>query len=121
MAKILIIEDDETVRVVIRRILESKGYDVVEAEDGRQGLEMYRKENVDLVLTDIVMPNKEGLETIRELRQVTPDVKIIAMSGGGRNSPYDYLNLAKKFGADRLFEKPFEWDELTQAISELLD
>ena len=120
MAKILVIEDDKTVRRVIRRILETKGYSVSEAGDGKEGINRFLEDPADLVLTDIVMPTKEGLETIRELKETSPDVKIIAMSGGGRNNPYDYLNLAKKFGAARVFEKPFEWDDLIDAISELL-
>lgn len=120
MARILVIEDDEIVRGVIRRVLKAKGYEVEEAEDGKVGVEMYDKNSIDLVLTDIVMPNKEGLETIREIRQMNPEAKIIAISGGGRNTPFDYLNLAEKFGASESFEKPFEWDDLIASIARLL-
>ena len=120
MAKILVIEDDEIVRGVIRRVLQSKGFDVLEASDGKQGVDVFREESADLVITDIVMPNKEGLETIRDLRRLDPQVKIIAISGGGRNTPDDYLDVAEKFGALRTFEKPFEWDDLIQAMTELL-
>ena len=120
MAKILVIEDDEIVRGVIRRVLQSKGFDVLEASDGKQGVDVFREKSADLVITDIVMPNKEGLETIRDLRRLDPRVKIIAISGGGRNTPDDYLDVAEKFGAMRTFEKPFEWDDLIQAITELL-
>ena len=120
MAKILVIEDDEIVRGVIRRVLQSKGFDVLEASDGKQGVDVFREKSADLVITDIVMPNKEGLETIRDLRRLDPQVKIIAISGGGRNTPDDYLDVAEKFGAMRTFEKPFEWDDLIQAITELL-
>ena len=117
---LLVIEDDQLVRSVIRRMLEAKGHEVVEAEDGRRGILLYRKKPTDLVITDIVMPTKEGLETIREIRRDFPDVKIIAISGGGRISPNDYLDLAKKFGALRTFVKPFEWEDLISAVSEVL-
>jgi len=120
MARILVIEDDEIVRGVVRRVLQSKGFDILEAMDGKVGVEVFQTESPDLVITDIVMPNKEGLETIRDLRRLDPDVKIIAVSGGGRNTPDDYLILAEKFGAARTFEKPFEWDDLVEAIDELL-
>lgn len=120
MARILVIEDEEIVRGVIRRVLSAKGFEVLEAEDGRMGLEMYDKGSIDLVLTDIVMPNKEGLETIRELKKIDPEAKIIAVSGGGRNTPYDYLKLAEKFGAAKSFEKPFDWDDLVGTIHDLL-
>ena len=120
MARILIIEDDEIVRGLIKRVLEKKDYEVLEAADGREGVQVYKEEPVDLIITDIIMPHKEGLETIRELIAENPDVKIIAISGGGRVSPYDYLEMAEKFGAVKTFEKPFEWDELIEAIEEIL-
>lgn len=120
MAKILIIEDDDIVRSLIRRVLEKHGHEVKEAADGREGVHLFRTDPVDLIITDIIMPHKEGLETIRELVATNPDVKIIAISGGGRVSPYDYLEMAEKFGAAKTFEKPFEWEELIEAIDEIL-
>lgn len=120
MARILIIEDDVPVRMVIKRMIEAEGHEVVEASDGQTGIDMYRKSPTDLVITDIVMPNKEGLETIKELREDFPDIKIIAISGGGKIQGKQYLELASKLGAMRTFEKPFTWKELMEAVGELL-
>jgi len=121
MARILVIEDVEEVRDVIRRTLEAEGYEVVEASDGKEGIKLYREKQADLIITDIIMPDKEGIETIKELRQDFPDMKIIAISGGGRIGPFDYLNLAKQFGASRTLAKPFELKELVKIVRELLE
>jgi CheY-like chemotaxis protein len=84
MHKILVIDDNVVVRNTIIQMLESEGYEVVSAEDGRRGLSVFRSEKPDLVITDIIMPEKEGIETIRDIRGEAPDTKIIAISGGGR-------------------------------------
>ena len=120
MASILLIEDDAEVRTVIRRMLESKNHEVVEAQNGKVGLRLYRKNSTDLVVTDILMPDKEGIETIRELRRDFPEVKIIAISGGGMLGLERYLKLAKKMGAQRTLEKPFNGNELNEVVRELL-
>ena len=120
MAVILLIEDDAPVRTIIRRMLERRGHDVIEAPDGDTGIELYSDNSTDLVITDIIMPKKEGLETIKEIRRIDPDVKIIAISGGGKVRGSYYLDLAVKFGAKRTFEKPFTWKELTDTVAELL-
>ena len=120
MARILVIEDVDEVRWVIRRTLESEGYEVVEASDGVEGTRLFREKPADLIVTDIIMPDKEGIETIRELRSDFPDVKIVAISGGGKIGPFDYLELAKKFGASRTLAKPFGVEELVEAVRELL-
>ena len=120
MARILIIEDDVPVRMIIRRMIEAEGHEVIEASDGQSGVEAYRKNPADLVITDIVMPRKEGLETIKELRKDYPDVRIIAISGGGKVQGKQYLELARKFGALRTFEKPFTWKKLVETVSEIL-
>ena len=120
MASILLIEDDAEVRTVIRRMLESKNHEVVEAPNGKVGLRLYRKNSTDLVVTDILMPDKEGIETIRELRRDFPEVKIIAISGGGMLGLERYLELAKKMGAQRTLEKLFNGNELNEVVRELL-
>jgi len=120
MAWILVIEDDDHVRGMLRQMLRGEGYEVMEAAEGGAGLKLYREKPADLVITDIVMPGKEGLETIMELRRSYPRVKIIAISGGGRLGPRDYLQTAKLLGAHRIFFKPFEMKELLQAVQELL-
>lgn len=117
MARILIIDDDELMRTVIRRTLEKAGHDVFEAGDGEEGLAAQRKISADLVITDIVMPVKEGIETIRALRELSPDLRIIAISGHGRFGKADYLWAARDFGADYTFEKPIEWQVLVAAVA----
>ena len=97
-----------------------EGFDVAVALDGAEGLAIHRASPVDIVVTDILMPHKEGFETIREFRQEFPEVKIIAISGGGRNDPATYLDFAKAFGADRVFTKPLNLAELIGAVEELL-
>jgi CheY-like chemotaxis protein len=116
MSKILLIDDDPLVRKVISRILKYEGYELLLADDGRRGLELFRSEQPELVITDIIMPEKEGIETIREIRAISPDAKIIAISGGGRIGNVDYLSLAEKFGAREVLSKPFEPAELTDSI-----
>lgn len=120
MPCILIIEDEVQVRKLTRQMLELEGLDVIEAGDGDSGLRAYTENEIDLIITDIIMPGKEGIETILELRRENPEVKIIAMSGGGRMGPDGYLELAKKFGANRTFRKPFDRIELVQAVKDLL-
>ncbi len=120
MARILVIDDDEQVLDMLYESLTREGYDVLRASNGEQGLRLYRQEPVDLIITDIIMPEKEGIETIIELRRDFPDVKIIAMSGGGRIGTKDYLHLAKIFGVQRTFTKPVAREQLLIAIKELL-
>jgi CheY-like chemotaxis protein len=120
MVKILVIEDDDSFRSVLVQMLEKAGYEVLSAENGNQAMKYCREINPDLVLTDIIMPDKEGLETIQELLNLCPNLKIIAMSGGGRFGPNSYLPLAAKLGAKRTLQKPFMREELLTAISEVL-
>jgi CheY-like chemotaxis protein len=116
--RILIIEDNDLLRKMVRLTLTAAGYEVVEANSGKAGLARYRKEPTDLVITDILMPDTEGLETIRELRRYNPPAKIIAMSGSARSG--QYLEMAAKFGAQMVLEKPIEPDQLLAAISNVL-
>ena len=118
--EILVIEDDFAVRELILQTLSKAGYQVIAAGDGVEGLNLFREKNPALVITDIVMPQKEGLQTIIELKQEAPGVKVIAMSGGGRYCNADYLKLAKKFGARRTVSKPFMRDELLASVKEVL-
>jgi YesN/AraC family two-component response regulator len=98
-----------------------EGFEVTTADDGQKGVKSFREHPADLVITDIIMPEKEGIECIKELKRDFADIKIIAISGGGRIGPFDYLDLAKKFGAKRVFKKPFDWPEMLDAIRELLN
>jgi len=118
--KILIIDDDEQMRILLRQVMEWAGYEVIEAADGRAGMLKQRKEHADLVITDLIMPEQEGLETITGLKKEYPELKIIAISGGGRIGPDAYLPAAQELGADRVFSKPFDVRELANTVKELL-
>lgn len=120
MKRILLIEDEAAVRQVMCHMLESGGYAVVEAEHGAAGLQQLQTQVVDLVITDLFMPEKEGLETIRELRKLDPGVKILAISGGGRSGNMFFLANATRFGAHRTLAKPFSRQQLLDAVADLL-
>ena len=115
------IEDDEDLRETIEMILVSAGYEVTAAGEGRTGLELQRASPVDVVITDIFMPDQDGIETIQRLRREYPMIKIIAMSGGGVfNKPTDYLTTARRLGAQQVLSKPFDADTLLDAVSAIL-
>jgi len=120
MAHLLLIDDDESFRPMLRENLEQMGHTVTEARNGKEGLAHYASAPADLVLTDLIMPEKEGIETILDLRKKWPDVKIIAMSGGGRGSAASYLKTAQQLGAQYVLAKPFSNDELVAAINNML-
>ncbi len=120
MARILVIDDEPQVRAFLRNTLEGSGHDVSEAADGDAGLRAFEARPADLVITDIVMPGREGLETIRMLRQYDPALKIIAISGAGRVGGYDFLDIARKFGAARGLAKPFGDSQLLSTVQDML-
>jgi DNA-binding response OmpR family regulator len=118
MSLILIIDDDHQVRAVITRALERDGYRVIQANDGEEGARMAQEHTPSLVLTDILMPNKEGLQVIRELRMAYPAVPIIAMSGGGSSIGADgILKIARHLGAQHALLKPFSLAELLSVVA----
>jgi len=118
MARILLIDDDDSLRSVLAKALGHAGYEVLQAIDGRQGLDVFRAVDVDLVISDLIMPVQEGVETITQMRRERPEVPIIAISGGATNSKL-YLQIAGKMGAERVLPKPFTPQELLQAIDEV--
>ncbi|MCF8077042.1 MAG: response regulator [Desulfotignum sp.] len=120
MKHILIIDDDPQFRQMLKDILEDAGYEITTAANGVEGCLLYRKNPCGLVMTDIFMPEREGLETIRELKNEFPDVKIIAMSGGGRVVNTDFLKVARMMGANDIMKKPVEIDHLLRVVSQLL-
>ena len=120
MAHILIIDDDQQIRVFLRKLLMSEGYTVTVAFDGSEGVECYKKNEIDLVITDLIMPEQEGLDTIEQLLTLNPDAKIIAMSGGGKIAPTNYLHTAKLLGAIATFHKPVSNEDLLKKIREIL-
>jgi CheY-like chemotaxis protein len=120
MGRILVIEDEAQMRKLLRQVLEGAGYEVEEASDGLEGVRLYRENPADLLITDMIMPKKEGMETILDLKLEFPDAKIIAISGGGRVGPEPYLQIAEGFGAERVFIKPFDIKELLTAVKEII-
>lgn len=121
MATILIIDDDTQSRIFLRMSLERAGYKVVEAENGRAGMKRQRECQADLIITDIIMPEKEGIETIIAFRIEFPDTKIIAISGGGKMRSEKYLRMDATIGAHRVLFRPFAKNEILEAIQGLLN
>ncbi len=119
---ILIIDDDPYFADMLCEMLHKEGFEVLTAGNGIEGTDIVNQKgvNIDLVLTDIIMPDKEGIETIIDLKKHHPGIKIIAMSGGGRIQPHSYLECAKALGAEYTLEKPFLRKELCDAIDNLL-
>lgn len=121
MPRILLVDDDDLLRGALHKTLVHAGYEVEDASDGASALKAYQRHlPPDLVLTDIIMPNGEGLETIMAIRKLDADVKIIAMSGGGVGRSDDYLSLAKKLGATTILAKPFTGPDVLAAIAAVL-
>ena len=121
MGRILIIDDEPDLRSLLRDFLEPIGHHIEEAPTGDEGISVMRKSPIDLVITDIFMPDKDGIETILHLREAYPDVKIIAISGGGRVGTRDALDSALEFGAQRVFTKPLDGKKIVKAINDLID
>ncbi|MBF0526195.1 MAG: response regulator [Deltaproteobacteria bacterium] len=121
MASILVIDDDTQLRTMLKNLLQRNGFIVMDAPDGKVGMNLFRRSPTDLVITDIIMQEKEGIETIMELRNDFPEVKIIAMSGGGQIGPEVYLDVARGLGANHILTKPFNSNELLEIVRELLD
>jgi CheY-like chemotaxis protein len=120
MALILVIDDEQMLRRTLRALLERAGHTVVEAEDGNQGLAQFDVQIPDLVLTDIIMPNREGVETIGDIRRRAPQTPIIAMSGGGSRGGDLFLTLAEQLGASATLAKPIRQAELIAAVDAAL-
>jgi DNA-binding NtrC family response regulator len=120
MASILVVDDDEPTRHLLSTVLRHAGYEVEVARDGQEAVEIYNQRPTDVIVTDLLMPEKDGLEMIMELHRSHPELRIIAMTGGGRVDPVLLLSLAQLFGAWRVLPKPFSLDEFLQAVIEAL-
>ena len=120
MAQILIVDDDDAIRGLFRRILEAEGHTITEASNGEIALQLFSDCWADLVITDIVMPAKDGLELLAELRRLALGVKIVAISGGGGLNPFTYLALARERGADAVLFKPVPVELLLKTVNQLL-
>ncbi|HSL86341.1 MAG TPA: response regulator [Bacteroidales bacterium] len=121
MATILLVEDELELKEMLKVALARRNFTVIEAENGREAIARFRPGITDLVITDLIMPEEDGLKVIIELREVKPSVRIIAISGGGKAGPGNYLSLAKALGADAVFSKPFSITELLSKAEELLE
>ena len=121
MGRILLVDDHAEFLAIQQELLERAGHTVVTASDGNKAISALKKGGIDLVITDIIMPGREGLETILELQRHEPLIKIIAMSGGGRIDGQSYLELAEKFGAILSLEKPFNEATLIESVNTALN
>ncbi len=121
MSVILIIEDDRELREMLKTELLRKDYIVLEAENGKEALIHFKPGVTDLIITDLIMPEEDGLEVIMKIRELKQGIKVIAISGGGKAGPGSYLNLAKALGADAVYSKPFSLNDLVLKIEELLE
>jgi DNA-binding response OmpR family regulator len=118
---ILLVEDDDQLRGMLKLLLTNAGYEVSEANNGTRVRDMHQQQRFDLVITDLVMPDTEGLTVIRELRRIDQDVRIIAMSGWGQGKGEEYLRIAQKLGAHLTLSKPFGNQEFLEAVRLALD
>lgn len=120
MLTVLVVDDEKGLRAVMKRTLEGKGYRVVEAADGNQALEVLRQERPDLVISDIIMPDCDGIEAILAIKKESPGTKVLAISGGGRVHAMDLLALAPRAGADDTLDKPFRQSDLLKRVADLI-
>ena len=118
--RVLVVDDDELVRRILRRVLELDGHTVEEANDGQAAVVMFELSPADLVIVDMIMPRKEGVETLKELRRLSPGVPVIAISGGGGGDPAPYLEAAQKLGASAVMQKPLDFNRLLRTVDSLL-
>ena len=121
MAQIIVVDDDPIMREVIRLVLEAAGHTVLRCENGRKALEVATHEHIDLMITDLLMPEMDGLETLRAVRQVRPALPILVISGGQRGNPGDFLGLARVFGATETLAKPFRPETMLDLVARMLD
>lgn len=121
MAGVLIVEDDNELREMIGISLMRRKFTVMEAANGKEAIMHFKPSITDLVVTDLIMPDEDGLKVIMKLREIKPTLKVIAISGGGKAGPGSYLNLAKALGADAIYSKPFSVNDLSDRIENMLN
>ena len=120
MSRILIIDDDASLRSILRSVLEKSGHTVFEASGGREGLVLWRRQQTDVVITDLYMPETDGIEVIHELRKCCSPPKIICMSGGGKSEVFGWGKVALSLGANSVLHKPFDRPSFLAAIAAAL-
>jgi two-component system chemotaxis response regulator CheY len=121
MSTVLVVDDDEKIRKLISRLLQMEGLSVIEATNGIEGVDLYKTKAPDIVVIDIIMPGKDGLSAIRDIKAIDSRAKVVAMSGGLVMTPQTYLDEAEEIGADCVLPKPIERKELVGAIKKLLN
>jgi CheY-like chemotaxis protein len=121
MPGVLVVEDDKELREMLKLSLLRRNFTVLEAENGKAAITHFKPLITDLIVTDLIMPEEDGLKVVIKLRELKPSIKIIAISGGGKVGPGSYLNLAKALGADAIYSKPFSINDLIAKIEQLLD
>jgi DNA-binding response OmpR family regulator len=121
MPGVLIVEDDIELREMLKLSLSRRNFTVFEADNGKSAIAHFKPTITDLVVTDLIMPEEDGLKVVIKLRELKPTIKIIAISGGGKVGPGSYLNLAKALGADAIYSKPFSINDLIAKIEQLLE
>jgi len=121
MTGVLIVEDDKELREMLKTSLQRRNFSVFEALNGKDAIQHFKPTITDIVVTDLIMPDEDGLKVIMKLRQLKPSLKIIAISGGGKAGPGSYLNLARMLGADAVYSKPFAMSDLLSKIEELMN
>jgi len=119
MAGILLVEDDTDLRQMLRNALEKRNHTVIEAKDGRDAIKRFKSSLTDIVITDLLMPEQDGIGLIMELRKTRQDIRIIAISGGGKIGPSNYLDVARALGADAVFSKPFNLNTFIEEVERL--
>lgn len=121
MAKVLVVDDEEPIRSLVAKILIKDGHEVMEAENGQSACDLFSGCEIDLIITDLVMPEKNGIEMIMDLKKTHPNVKVIAISGGvGFSGYFDLLSVASLLGAKHIIKKPFSVDEIRNAVDDML-
>jgi CheY-like chemotaxis protein len=120
MAQILVVDDEAQIRKLIRLVLQQENHMVAEASNGKKAIQHIQDAEINLIIADIVMPDMDGLELIREIRKIHPEIKILAISGAGRGGPELYLKLAEHIGADAVLQKPFTPQQLSEKVSGLI-
>jgi len=120
MPSVLIVEDNCEMREMIKFALIKRKYTVFEAENGKEAILKFKPTLTDMVITDLLMPDEDGLAVIMKLKQIKPELRVIAISGGGKVGPGSYLSIAKTLGADAIFHKPFSTQQLCEKVDELM-
>lgn len=121
MAGILVVEDDDDLRRMLKDSFEKRKHKIIEASNGREALYKFKPSITDLVITDLLMPEQDGIGLILELRRIKPEIKVVAISGGGKIGPSNYLDVAKTLGADAVFPKPFNLIQFIDEIENLIE